>query len=363
MRALLLSAYDATSHRRWHRGLVDALGDYDWTVLTLPPRHFKWRKRGNALWWALEEQELAGPWDLVVAASTVDLAALIGLVPRLGEARIVAYFHENQFAYPTRDGGPDAELLIGEVYTAAAADAVVFNSEFNRRSFLDGTAHFGRTLPDFWPPSLAEQLEAKSRIIAVGLDDWAFDPAPERVGPMRILWNHRWEYDKGPDRFFAALALLAARDVDFRVDVVGQRFRSSPGAFETGREVLGDRIDTFGWVDDPARYRAIVRRADVVVSTALHEFQGLAVLEAVASGCVPALPDRLVYPEIFEGWCLYGGDATDPQREARQLAVHLEHLAGRLDELRAAPAIDLDRFRWRELAPHYRAVFEEPLTE
>ncbi len=75
MRILLLSAYDAHSHRRWRQGLVDAFPDWQWTVLTLPPRNFLWRIRGNSLSWAFSEREtLEQPYDLVIATSMTDLS-------------------------------------------------------------------------------------------------------------------------------------------------------------------------------------------------------------------------------------------------------------------------------------------------
>ncbi|MFC6979090.1 tRNA-queuosine alpha-mannosyltransferase domain-containing protein [Microbulbifer taiwanensis] len=48
---MLLSAYDADSHKRWRRGLVAAIPEWQWTQLTLPPRYFSWRIRGNSLSW------------------------------------------------------------------------------------------------------------------------------------------------------------------------------------------------------------------------------------------------------------------------------------------------------------------------
>ncbi|MEE8319458.1 MAG: DUF3524 domain-containing protein, partial [bacterium] len=57
-RILLLSAYDAGSHRRWREQLAEHLKEHSWTVLSLPPRNFAWRNRGNALSWALGSREV-----------------------------------------------------------------------------------------------------------------------------------------------------------------------------------------------------------------------------------------------------------------------------------------------------------------
>jgi hypothetical protein len=61
-----------------------------------------------------------------------------------------------------------------------------------------------------------------------------------------------------------------------------------------------------------------------VVSTAIHEFFGLAVIEAVAAGCFPLLPKRLSYPELIPAdWSsqvLYDDDGGLPERLRRVLA-------------------------------------------
>lgn len=105
MRVLLLSAYAAASHQHWQRSLLAMFPDWQWQVLTLPPRHFSWRIRGNPLYWALSERALLeGEYDLLVATSMVDLATLRGLVPGLARLPSLLYFHENQFEYPQRSG-------------------------------------------------------------------------------------------------------------------------------------------------------------------------------------------------------------------------------------------------------------------
>lgn len=112
-RILLLSAYDAASHRYWHQLLRQELNDWDWQLLTLPARHFSWRIRGNPLYWAQACREtLEQAYDLVLATSMVDLSTLRGLVPALAGIPTLLYFHENQFAYPSgqaRHGSLEAQ--------------------------------------------------------------------------------------------------------------------------------------------------------------------------------------------------------------------------------------------------------------
>ena len=98
MRILLLSAYDAQSHKYWRQGLVAQFPEHDWTQLVLPGRYFSWRIRGNSMQWALGERAtLDQPYDLVIATSMVDLASLKGFVPNLATIPSMLYFNENQF--------------------------------------------------------------------------------------------------------------------------------------------------------------------------------------------------------------------------------------------------------------------------
>ena len=163
-RILLLSAYDAGSHQRWREQLVASQPDFDWEVLALPPRFFRWRIRGNALTW-LQEPALKAHYDLLVVTSMVDLASLKGFHPHLARTPTILYMHENQFAYP--DSGrqhSSAEPKIVNLYSAVAADKVLFNSAWNRDSFLDGARRFLEMMPDGLPDGLLEGIGRKSQV-------------------------------------------------------------------------------------------------------------------------------------------------------------------------------------------------------
>jgi hypothetical protein len=70
---LVLSAYAAHSHVHWQRSLQAMFTHWRWQILSLPPRHFSWRVRGNALFWSIAERDtLEQAYDLVVATSMVD---------------------------------------------------------------------------------------------------------------------------------------------------------------------------------------------------------------------------------------------------------------------------------------------------
>jgi len=361
MRILLLSPYDTRSHRRWREGLVATFPEHDWTVLTLPPRHFSWRVRGNSLSWALGERgRLQRPFDLVVATSMTDLSALRGMVMPLAAVPALLYFHENQFAYPERRVQQRIEPAVVSLYAALAADRVVFNSDYNRQTFLEGVSSLLRRMPDHVPAGVTQVLADRSTVLPVPLEAAWFErvSSPAADAPFTLVWNHRWEYDKAPERLFGALVKLQEAGVDFRVHVLGHRFREQPATFAASRAALEPHIGEWGTVADDADYRRVLCESHVVLSTALHEFQGLAVQEAVACGCIPLVPDRLAYPEYFPQWCRYSSCPQDAEREVNELTGRLARLAEayRRGEMPTPPAID--GLAWPVQTARYAAIMQ-----
>ena len=358
-RVLLLSGYDAASHRRWREQLTGLFEDYNWHALALPPRFFRWRIRGNPVSW-LNEPCFREPWDLVVATSMVDLATLKGFHPQLAAAPCVLYMHENQFAFPVsakQRSSVDPQVV--NLYSAIAADSLVFNSAWNRDSFLDGAWQFLNKMPDGVPGGLIAGLRAKSRVIPVPIEDRLFTSratTPDSRCP-HLLWNHRWEYDKGPDRLLGLLHELERRGLEFRLSVVGESFRQYPPAFDQIREQFGHRLQHWGFLEQRADYDRLLNDADIVLSTALHDFQGLSMLEAMASGCVALAPDRLAYREYVPADNRYPSHEHEPEQEARAAADSLEELLAR----KPGPSSP-DAWRASELKGRYRDHFESVMA-
>ena len=338
-RVWLLSAYRSASHGAWADALVAGHPELDWSVLELPGRHFRWRIRGNPLSWLDGLPE--GRPDLLLATSMVDLSTLKGLHPRLAGVPTVYYFHENQFAYPVSPRQVESvDPQMVQLYGALAADRLVFNSAWNRDSFLDGVAALLARLPDAVPHGVAQRLSRESSVLPVPVEP--VPSGPER-DPALILWNHRWEYDKAPEVFGDALLALAQQGAEFRLALLGPRGEPAPEFLARLRAALGASIIADGCLERGA-YRALLGRTGIVVSTARHEFQGLAMLEAASAGVRPLVPDALCYPEQYPAQYRY------PPGDAAALAERL----GQWLSAGLPPAVDVTPWLAATLASGWR---------
>ncbi len=204
------------------------------------------------------------------------------------------------------------------VYACLSAQAISFNSAWNRDSALAGIRQLSRRLPEPIDHRLVERIDRLSGVLPVPVDLAGGQERSPRTptAPLRIVWNHRWEFDKGPELLLAIVEQLVTRHLRCELAIVGQQFRKRPDAFDAIEQRLAacagegeTRLVEWGFVEAREDYRALLARTDVVLSTAWHDFQGLGVIEAVAAGAVPLLPDRLAYPEFFAPSYLYtGGD-------------------------------------------------------
>jgi len=362
MRIWLIEPYFGGSHQAWAEGYV-AHSDYDVELLTLPARFWKWRMQGGAVTLAERATCLSGPPDAILASDMLNLPAFLGLMGgRLGHVPVALYCHENQLTYPVPPG-EKRDLTYGMInwLSMVAADRVLFNSWYHLEAWFDELPRMLKHFPDCSHLGHVDAVRAKARVMPVGCDLQRLDEAgpPERgEAPPRILWNQRWEYDKAPREFFNVLyAVIERYGVDFHVALAGRNARQTAAEFETARDRLGERVVHFGYAE-PGAYARLLRRADVVVSTAIHEFFGVSIVEAIYAGAFPILPHRLSYPEIIppahHADCLYR-DGEGLIERLHWAVTHPEQARGVASKLRPTVA----PFDWSEMAPRYDAAMEE----
>jgi glycosyltransferase involved in cell wall biosynthesis len=180
--------------------------------------------------------------------------------------------------------------------------------------------------------------------------------------PPLIIWNHRWEFDKNPEAFFAALDAIGSRGLDFSLALLGENFQAVPKPFLKAREKLGERIVQYGHVPSKEKYLDWLRQGTAVVSTARQENFGISVVEAIRHGCYPLLPDNLSYPEILppahHGDCLYNSQEDLVQK----LSLVLRNPAN-FASRRAELAADMERYAWESVIDSYDRELERLASE
>ncbi|UTA49421.1 DUF3524 domain-containing protein [Simiduia sp. 21SJ11W-1] len=372
MRCLLLSAYHAHSHAYWCDGVMANFPHIQWEQLTLPARYFNWRIRGNAIsLLAQYPEQLSAPADAIVATSMTDLVGLKALAPHLAGCPSVLYFHENQFDYPANDAQQARlEPQMMTLYSALVANYLVFNSCYNCNTFFAGVSALVRKLPDGLPKNLVADLQAKARVLPVPLNPAAHPGPSAKAGRLTVIWNHRWEHDKAPERLYEALVKLRekAPGCALTVHLVGQSFRKVPAVFAKIKQLLEEEGWAGAWGFQQARadYNRLLAESHFAISTALHDFQGLAMLEAAAYGAQPILPRRLAYPEWFSESAarFYGSHPEDVHSEAQALAEVLVqavqgHYSGAAMRGHAAATEAVAALGWGNLRAAYGQLFDE----
>jgi len=353
----LIEPYYAGSHQAWADG-YQAHSRHAMHLLTLPGRFWKWRMQGGALTLARMAQARDERPDLILASDMLNVPLFLALAgEHVAGVPVAFYFHENQLTYPLQPG-EKRDLHYGFInfVSALRADAVFFNSSYHMAAFFDELPRLLKHFPDYNELWAVDALRAKSQVLPLGLDLARFDAHRSTLtGRPLILWNHRWEYDKAPETFFRAMYALVKEGLDFGLLLLGQSFRNRPDEFIEARERLPERIVHFGYAADAAAYSRLLWQADVVVSTALHDFFGAAIVEACYCGCFPILPRDLAYPELIPAAhheaCLYDGFDG--------LVARLRYAITHVQDARAfSLQAQMARFDWENMAPRYDTLLD-----
>lgn len=294
----------------------------------------------------------------------LNLPAFLALTrDHLAEVPVVLYRHENQLTYPFPPG-EERDLTYGMInwLSMLAAERIFFNSQYHRDDWFGALPNMLKHFPDFTHLHRVPEVRQKASVLPVGVDLRRLDADVEAGSsqtdePPLILWNQRWEYDKNPDTFLRALYALADIGISFRVALAGKSNRQTAPEFEAARERLGDRVVHFGYAEKKV-YDSLLKQADIVVSTAIHEFFGVSIVEAIYAGCFPILPNQLSYPELvspsIHDVCLY--------EDEEELIVRLRWALScpdSLDGVRKVARAAVARYDWVPMARLYDEELEK----
>lgn len=335
---LLVEPWMAGSHEAWASGYQSHSRH---PVQVLSGERHGWRATFDRSAAQLAARVSSTP-DVMVASSMLDLATFRQESGFLDTPTLL-YFHENQLTYDR--ARPDLARGLVHWRSVMAADRVAFNSRFHLDDFFDALSQLDVD------GGVAEQARRQAVVLPVGIGAVAQPDLERGPDPITILWNHRWEYDKDPDAFVAALAETA--DLPFQLILAGEG--SAAPRYEAAiRAAVGDRVLHAGFAPR-ATYLTLLSQSDLVVSTARQEFFGVSIAEAMAAGVVPLVPNRLAYPELL------GPDLADCLYEPGTLAARLRaalteprQWKGHRAAARAAGA----RFAWELIAPDYDELID-----
>lgn len=363
MKILFIEPFYTSSHKIWLDGWVSHSG-HEITIYTMPGRHWKWRMHGAAVTMAHQLNNDNTPYDIIMVSDMLDLTCFKSLLLSHQSTLFGIYFHENQLTYPWSPTDRDVPLQRDRTYawinytSALVADFCWFNSDYHRNSFLKSLPQFLKAFPDHVHLETITQIANKSKTMYLGLDldkKLSLPVQTNQESPI-ILWNHRWEYDKNPEGFFNICRQLMEKNIDFQLIVCGEKYKNYPSIFDEAKTWFKDRILHWGYAISPSDYLTLLKKANLILVTSYQDFFGGSVVEAIAAGCVPILPNRLAYPEHlpeqYYSNCLYHNtkEVIDIFIQKKWIKTLRE-----INELKKY----VKKYHWSEIALHYDAELSQ----
>ncbi len=140
---------------------------------------------------------------------------------------------------------------------------------------------------------------------------------------------------------------------------MGEKYEKQPPVFMEAEIILKENIIHSGYIENCDDYINMLKKGDIIISTANQENYGIAVIEAILSGCRPLLPNRLSYPEIipaeFHSECLYS--------ENNDLKKKLKRALKEKELFKQKKLIDrLSGLCWNTIIKNFDSLFDKIIT-
>jgi glycosyltransferase involved in cell wall biosynthesis len=133
----------------------------------------------------------------------------------------------------------------------------------------------------------------------IDLSGWPFRPAPPDGGPPTILCSARFVDRKRQEDLIRAVAILAERSVDCRLELLGEGPKEGEVRRLAADLGVGDRTDFPGALA-PDQVRRRLERASVFCLPSLWEGQPAAAIEAMAVGVPVVITDTPGTRELID---------------------------------------------------------------
>ena len=363
MKILLIEPYYTGSHKKWAEGYIKH-SSHHIKVLSMAGHFWKWRMHGGAVTLARMFNNMNWKPDLILCTDMLDLTTFLSLTrAKSNNIPTVIYFHENQISYPwspkDRDILNKRDNHYGFINYASAlsADKIFFNSIFHRKTFLKDLKPFLKNFPDNNELETIEEIKNKSGVLYLGLDFSNFKAkSDQKTNTPTILWNHRWEYDKNPELFFAIMKKIKNKKINFNLIIVGESFGKSPKIFDEAKIEFDKNIIKWGYQKSVKDYIDCLFRSDILPVTSNHDFFGISVMEAVYCNVWPILPNRLSYKELFRN----EGHAENIYNDKDQLMKKIEYAIKNIHRIRDKSLNETaQKYDWKRLAVVYDSEFEK----
>ena len=365
---LYVEPFYSGSHKQW----IDSYkvnSKHNISILDLPGKKWKWRMHGGAITLANRYNELNNKYDLMICSDMLNLPVFKSLCnPKLLPNKIAMYFHENQLSYPWSPLDQDLNLKRDLHYhyinytSSLVSDYNFFNSNYHLKSYRIGLEKYLNKMPDFRNKNSINEIFKKSGVLPIGCTLNNYEMKKDSNKTPIILWNHRWEYDKNPELFFRILEELYDENINFSLIVLGQKHKEYPEIFDLAFKKLRDRIIHFGYCDSYSEYMKYITMSNILPVTSKQDFFGIGIVEAVSSGNIPILPNRLSYPEIFDYKNKKNLFYKNENDLKKKLIYTIENISNLNQEIQDLSKSIFMKFNWDTMAKKYDKQFEKILS-
>ena len=305
MKLFFLEAFDGGSHAQFSKELLDYFpGEY----FGLPARHWKWRLQGSHFQLAEWANDNIKEECLFFFTSLTDIASFRGLLKKnLRSSPIILYMHENQMEYPHNTLSPShvTDLTLKKevipsfhLNQVLACDKLIFNSHYNLKTTFSHLRGFCKRRQEKSLFGRLERIERSSQVLPVGIQSPNQELKSFEERNIDFLWNHRWDYDKNPSSFQNLSLALIKEFPHLKIALLGEDSQKS----DVFSQLKGhsQNIVKEGFLNNREEYWSTLTSSKILPVTSIHDFQGISLLEAMISGVIPLVPNRMVYPEILQ---------------------------------------------------------------